>query len=146
MRWSHRGVVLLMVWMDISSFFNNVNVDAREQFFYFQKINPTRANGIRALHNNSRVTMFDGTGRRLAEEQVFTGDRQGSPDSNCESTGCTYQLCQAIQHWSVGFELHDDRIISPSLYCDDLEAAFRGLESTSNHSCRFTDTVITASL
>ena len=113
--WSHRGVVLLMEWMDISSFFSNVDADAREQFFYFQKINPARANRFRALHNNSRVTMLDGTGRRLAEEQVFVGDHQGSPDSNCESTGCTYQLCQALQHWSVRFELHDGRLISTSM-------------------------------
>jgi hypothetical protein len=27
----------------------------------------------------------------------------------------------------VGFELHDGRLISPSMYCDDLKAAFGGV-------------------
>ena len=64
-----------------------MNDDAREQFFYFKKVDQTRANDIRALHEGSRVTMVDGTGKRLADEQIFTGDHQASPDSNCESTG-----------------------------------------------------------
>ena len=113
--------------MDIPGFFNNVNDDAREQLFYFQKIDSARAGRIRAPHDNSRVTMVDGTGERLAGEQVFTVDHQGSPDSKCESIGCTYQLCQARRHWSVGFELHDDMPISPSMYSDDLKVAFGGV-------------------